>query len=72
MPIQLIPDLVDARGEKTASAMETQLTALERKIDDLLATVASSDAGSSNGDKSSVTKSANSLDRVHKHQSEEK
>ncbi|CAF9915857.1 hypothetical protein IMSHALPRED_002719 [Imshaugia aleurites] len=32
-----------AKGERTASAMETQLTALERKIDDLLATVASAD-----------------------------
>jgi len=28
-----------AKGEKTASAMENQLTALERKIDDLLASV---------------------------------
>ena len=27
------------RGERTASAMENQLTALERKIDDLLAIV---------------------------------
>lgn len=27
------------RGEKTAAAMERQLTALERKIDDLLASV---------------------------------
>jgi len=27
------------RGERTASAMENQLTALERKIDDLLASV---------------------------------
>lgn len=32
------------RGERTAAAMETQLTALERKIDDLLASV---DNGSS-------------------------
>ncbi|KAL9605110.1 MAG: hypothetical protein Q9219_000044 [cf. Caloplaca sp. 3 TL-2023] len=31
-----------ARGEQTASAMETQLTALEKKIDDLLATAQSS------------------------------
>ena len=63
---------MDTRGEKTASAMETQLTALERKIDDLLATVASPDAGSSNGDKKSVNESTNSLNRVHQHQSEEK
>jgi hypothetical protein len=27
------------RGERTAAAMENQLTALERKIDDLLASV---------------------------------
>ncbi|KAG7007205.1 hypothetical protein G7Y79_00011g031030 [Physcia stellaris] len=33
-----------AKGERTAAAMETQLTALERKIDDLLASV---DNGSS-------------------------
>ncbi|KAA6416292.1 MAG: hypothetical protein FRX48_01012 [Lasallia pustulata] len=32
-----------AKGEKTASAMETQLTQLEKKIDDLLASV--DDAG---------------------------
>ena len=34
---------IGARGERTASAMETQLTALEQKIEDLLATVASPD-----------------------------
>lgn len=28
-----------AKGERTASAMETQLTSLERKLDDLLASV---------------------------------
>ncbi|KAK0516511.1 hypothetical protein JMJ35_001114 [Cladonia borealis] len=28
-----------AKGERTAAAMESQLTALERKIDDLLASV---------------------------------
>lgn len=38
------------RGERTASAMETQLTALERKLDDLLATVATADAPSSEVD----------------------
>ena len=53
----------------TASAMETQLTALERKIEDLLATVASPDARSSKEDKP-VTESTNSLPRTHKHQSE--
>ena len=31
------------RGESTATAMETQLTALERKIDDLLASVDAQD-----------------------------
>lgn len=43
MHIQLTGAPVGARGERTASAMETQLTALERKIDELLATVASAD-----------------------------
>ena len=41
MPAWLTCEL---RGERTASAMETQLTALERKIDDLLATIASPEA----------------------------
>lgn len=37
---QSIADLhFDFRGEKTAAAMENQLSAIERKIDDLLASV---------------------------------
>lgn len=36
----------DYRGERTASAMENQLTALERKIDDLLASVDEQDTQS--------------------------
>ena len=36
------------RGERTASAMEQQLTSLERKINDLLASVDNGDVG--NGD----------------------
>ena len=44
------------RGERTAAAMENQLTALERKIDDLLASVDQSsseavDEGSSQSEK---------------------
>ena len=31
--------MTSARGEKTAEVMETQLTVLERKIDELLASV---------------------------------
>ena len=31
--------VTNPRGERTASAMENQLTSLERKIDDLLASV---------------------------------
>ena len=37
--VQLIIRVSQLRGERTAAAMETQLTALERKIDDLLASV---------------------------------
>ena len=37
--IQLIIVHLLSRGERAAAAMETQLTALERKIDDLLASV---------------------------------
>ena len=37
--VQLIIRVSQLRGERTATAMETQLTALERKIDDLLASV---------------------------------
>ena len=37
--IQLIIVHLHSRGERAAAAMETQLTALERKIDDLLASV---------------------------------
>ncbi|KAL8652942.1 MAG: hypothetical protein Q9210_002388 [Variospora velana] len=57
-PQQPTPDLVKAdfvqalaelaRGEQTASAMENQLTALEQKIDALLATTESQ--GASNPD----------------------
>lgn len=41
MPVWLT---CEPSGERTASAMETQLTVLERKIDDLLATIASPEA----------------------------
>lgn len=54
MPIQLIDESVGARGERTASAMETQLTALERKIDELLATVASADDRGAEVDRAST------------------
>ncbi|KAL8719934.1 MAG: hypothetical protein Q9225_003137 [Loekoesia sp. 1 TL-2023] len=37
-----------ARGEQTASAMENQLTALERKIDDLLASAESQSTSEGN------------------------
>ncbi|KAF6235903.1 hypothetical protein HO173_006099 [Letharia columbiana] len=43
-----------AKGERTASAMETQLTALERKIDELLATVASADDRGAEVDRAST------------------
>ena len=43
MSVWLTRDSHGTRGERTASAMETQLTSLERKIDDLLATVAGCD-----------------------------
>ena len=50
MPPELTHEPAGARGERTASAMETQLTALERKIDDLLTSVASADAPGSEVD----------------------
>ena len=43
--IQLIIVHSHFRGERAAAVMETQLTALERKIDDLLASVDVDSAG---------------------------
>ena len=43
--LQLIIVHSRSRGERAAAAMETQLTALERKIDDLLASVDVDSAG---------------------------
>ena len=56
MLVWLTRDSYGARGERTASAMETQLASLERKIDDLLATVAGRDEpGSGEGKANSET-----------------
>ena len=67
----LIAEPVGIRGEKTASAMETQLTALERKIDDLLATVANAEApGSMGGQGTSET--VDNVTATSEDQSEEK
>lgn len=59
MSVWLIRDSHGARGERTASAMETQLTSLERKIDDLLATVTGRDEPGSEIDKASTETEAN-------------
>ena len=71
LSIQLTSDPLGGRGERTASAMETQLTALERKLDDLLATVASADAGGSKRDEA-APETASHVTRTHQNQPDEK
>ena len=71
MSVWLIRESYGARAERTASAMETQLTSLERKIDDLLATVAGSDEPGSAVGKANTETEGNAT-AIDGHQSQKK
>ena len=71
MSVWLTRESHAARGERTASAMETQLTSLERKLDDLLATVAGRDEPGSEGGKANTETDGNAT-AIDGHQSQKK